>query len=42
MLAFTKARVQHMKEAELRKEVMLPLLEAMRYQYVIEHHGRRE
>jgi hypothetical protein len=42
MVALTKERIQKMKEAELRKEVLLPLLEAMGYHHVFEHHGSRE
>lgn len=42
MVALTKERVRKMKEAELRKEVLLPLLQAMGYQHVFEHHGSRE
>ena len=42
MVLFTRERVRKMKEAELRTEVLLPLLEAMGYQHVFEHHGSRE
>ena len=39
---FTLDHIRKMKEAELRKEVLLPLLQAMQYMDVVEYHGPHE
>jgi hypothetical protein len=39
---FTKKQVQQMKEEDLRRKVLLPLLQAMKYQDVQEYHGGKE
>lgn len=39
---FTKKQVQQMKEEDLRRKVLIPLLQAMKYQDVQEYHGGKE
>jgi len=38
-VTLTRAQIEEMKESELRTEVLIPLLKAMGYRYVIHYHG---